>query len=204
MNGRGNMHEDDIERLLALVQNPAGDDAALRLRLTYFRDLVGAGASAEARVSQAVRSGRGANLQVLMDLLAAFESRDAAEVLRERLEAGPEVLSEAAAEALARHPTRWAVDALYHGIQSRKAPAVLAALSALRSAGGPPRCESIVPLLRNQDRRIRFQAVHVAWTGRCVSAAELRDLFREEPDPEIRELIDALLAAAGDGGAGPA
>jgi HEAT repeat protein len=189
------MSADDVERLISLVQNPSGDDASLRVRAEYVRRLIDIGDEAEERVSHVVKSGVATNLPLLMEVLAAFGSRDAAEVLCAKLEAGPEAISEAAANALSRHPTRWAVEALSEGIQSKKVPVVVASLVALRQVEAFARCDTLMPLLNSADRRIRFHTVHLAWQAGCLQPEALRALLGDESDPEIREVITTLANA---------
>jgi HEAT repeat protein len=162
------------------------------VREGYVQRLLNIGADAAERVSQAIKSGDATNLPALMDVLAAFGSKDAADVLRTKLEAGPEAISEAAANALSRHPTRWALEALTEGVQSKKVPVVVAALVALRRVGEFTRCDVLMPLLSSADRRIRFHAVHLAWQAGCLQAGALRALLARESDPEIREVITTL------------
>jgi HEAT repeat protein len=189
------MSADDVERLISLVQDPSGDDASLRVRAEYVRRLIAVGDDAEERVSYVVKSGVATNLPLLMDVLAAFGSKDAAELLRTKLEAGPEAISEAAANALSRHPTRWAVEALSEGIQSKKVPVVVASLVALRQVEAFARCDILMPLLNSADRRTRFHTVHLAWQAGCLQAEALRALLGHESDPEIREVITTLANA---------
>ena len=180
--------------MISLVQSPFGDDASLRVREEYVRRLIAVGSDAEERVSQIVKSGDATNLPALMDVLATFGSKNAADVLRAKLEAGPEGVSEAAANALLRHPTRWALEALSEALQSENTLVVLSALVALRQVGGFDRCDILMPLLRSADRRIRFHAVHLAWQTGCLQADAVRALLPLESDPEIRELLTTLAA----------
>jgi HEAT repeat protein len=184
---------DDVDQLITLVQVPAGDDATLRLRDQYVRTLLGRGDEAEARVTPLVQSGNATNMPALMALLAAFESERAADVLEQRMQAGPESLSEAAADALATHPTRWAIDALRRGLQSRQPAVELAALSALRRVHDPTPCELITPLLVSADRSVRFHAIHLAWDSRCLGESLARDLLQKESDPELQAFLRTLV-----------
>src|SRR5512139_2864284 len=101
---------DDLERMISLVQTPTGDAATRRLAVQYRATLVGRGADAEDRIIARIESGRAVNLPALFDVLAAFGTARAAQTLFERLVAGPEGVSHAAAAALATHPTPHARD----------------------------------------------------------------------------------------------
>ena len=108
---------DELDRMISLVQTPTGDAATRRLAAEYRAQLVARGAEAEDRIVALIEAGRAINLPALFDLLAAFGTPRAMQILLVRLIAGPEGVSHAALSALAAHPTPAARGALRSAAQ---------------------------------------------------------------------------------------
>ena len=131
---------DDLERMISLIQTPTGDEATRRVAAQYGGTLVSRGTEAEDRVISRIESGRATNLPALFEVLAAFGTVRAAQTLFDRLVAGPEGVSHAAAAALATHPTPHARDALRRAAERTDIdPAVRTLVARLRENLGAAR-----------------------------------------------------------------
>ncbi len=183
---------EDLDLLLTLIQVPTGDAATARLRDQYTGALLGCGEEAERRVASLVQSGTATNMPALMTLLAGFESERAAQILGQALQAGPNTISEAAADALASYPTTFAVEALYEGVRNGRLGIAVPALVALRRLDRRVPCDMLLPLLRSPHRLLRFHAVHLAGASACLGEQLAHELLGNETDAEIRGVLSTL------------
>lgn len=123
---------DEIDRMISLVQTPTGDAATRRLAAQYREAIVAQGGKAEDRIIALIAANRVINPPALFDVLAAFGTPRAAQVLLERLVAGPEAVSHAAATALATYPTTHSRETLVRAAQNERLdPALRAWLAKL-------------------------------------------------------------------------
>jgi hypothetical protein len=129
---------DEIDRMISLVQTPTGDAATRRLAVQYREAIVAHGSKAEDRIVALITTNRVINPPALYDVLAAFGTPRAAQVLYDRFIAGPEGVSHAAATALAGHPTVHSRAALARAAKNERLdPALRAWLADLVRAAEP-------------------------------------------------------------------
>ena len=121
-------------------------------------------------------------------VLGRFDQKESVEVLRQRLETGP--LRWEAAKAIEIHLAPEATAALIAALEHAEAEVVFAAAVALGGRSDEKGREPLERLLEHKSASIRYRAVFaLGRLGPDKSISKLRERAGQEPDAEVRELI---------------
>ena len=187
------MEANDLETNLRMLSDPVGGAPHLRRREQAIRYLLDHADQAHPRILEALRSNpKGLNAPVLMEVLPRFGRPESVPLLEEILLLNIERLSGPAGQALGRHPAAGARDSLLRGLRSNQAYTRMGAIDGLMIRGDRSVCPELKIVTRNEEPDTRYRAIRAAGVLGCLSADELGEIQRSDPDPDIRRLAGEL------------
>ena len=151
-----------LDQAIRQVQTPFGGAPDLRERERAAATLLAHADQAHPRLPALLESGQAANPYALIEVLPRFGRPESVPVLAALLTTGPARLSQAARQALARHPLAQARAALVDGLQAERAETRIAAADALITRADPSVCPALHTALNQDDAIVRYHIVQAA------------------------------------------
>ena len=189
----------NLERAIEDLQDPFGDEQHLRLQERAVLYLIEHAEDAHPRLLRLLEDNKAANPFAVVEALPRFGRPESVPVLENILRHGSESLSQAAGEALARHPLSGAQEVLLRALTDPRDATVIAAADGLMSRGNPQACGELVKVLEHRNPLVRYRVVQAAGVLGCLEEGELRRIGRDDSDEDIRELAVSLLGKKSKG-----
>jgi HEAT repeat protein len=183
----------ELERAILLLQDPFGDEPHSREQEGAVRYLLAHPEAAHPLLLELLRSHRATNPYAVLEALPRFGLPESVPVLNDVLESGPENLSGAAADALARHPLPAAYEALVRALRHPVNAVVVAAAAGLMTRGDTAACPALREVVGHADPVVRYHAVQAAGRLGCLDRDTLAALARRDRDQDVRELARRLM-----------
>lgn len=189
---------EELERQIHFLQDPFGDEAHQREQERAVQYLLSHADQAHPRLLELLQSQQAANPFAIIEVLPRFGRPESVPVLAQILERGPQNASQAAAEALARHPLDSAQTMLLAALSLPAPEAVIAAADGLLSRGDLAACPALLQSSSHPDPLVRYHVIQAAGSLDCLAEDQLAAIARDDPDEDVKELANRLLQEKGE------